>query len=220
MDKYTKESGSRIVLFKRLYDQIKEAKKQHPSFRLMNEDGIDSFLFPHLDDVIPSLGNFEGRIAPIWEHIKAEHKEGFRHIIIEGDGGIGKSVSLLSVTEDNELLARIPAIYIHMYDLVYNGNCLTLPQYLEHIADSKGIDELSCEAGEPKLMLLLDGLNEVEYKYQDEILHTIKMWSSGHKGAQLIITSRPIPGRKLDCLLGSNARFISLTGLRAVSETR
>ena len=213
MDKYTKESDPHLALCKRLYDSLKDVRDHHPSFRLMSEDGIDRLLFPHTEELIPALGDVDGNIAPIWDHIKAEHKEGFRHIIIEGTGGIGKSVSLLSVTEDNELLTEIPAIYIHMYDLVYGGNCLTLPEYLAHNADYNGINDLCSEGGKPKLMLLLDGLNEVAFEHQDEILHSIKHWASGHRGAQLIIASRPIPGRQLDSILGMVGLHIELKGI-------
>ena len=213
MDKYTKDLASHEALCKRLYDCLCKARDDHPSFRLMGEDGIDKQLFPHTDELIPALGNVDGNIAPIWEHIKAEQKENFRHVIIEGDGGIGKSVSLLSVTEDNDLLTRIPAIYIHMYDLVYGGKCLTLPEFLAHYADHEEIDQLCCEGGEPKLMLLLDGLNEVAYEHQDVILRSIKQWASGHPGAQLIISSRPIPGRRLENLLDRDVLHIALKGL-------
>lgn len=214
MDKYTKELPDHEALCKRLYNRLSETRDHHPSFLLMGEDGIDKHLFPHTNELIPVMGNVNGSVAPIWDHIKAEHKESFRHVIIEGDGGIGKSISLLSITEDNELLVRIPAIYIHIYDLVYSGKCLTLPEYLAHNADNVEIDELCREAGEPKLMLLLDGLNEVAYEYQDEILRSIKIWTAGHKGAQLIMASRSIPGKQLNRLLGGNVLHISLVGLK------
>lgn len=213
MDKYTKDLASHEALCKRLYDRLCKARDDHPSFRLMGEDGIDKQLFPHTDELIPVLGSTDGNVAPIWEHIKAEQKENFRHIIIEGDGGIGKSVSLLSVTEDNGLLTQIPAIYIHMYDLVYGGKCLTLPEFLAHNADHDEIDRLCGEGGEPKLMLLLDGLNELSYEHQSEILRSVRQWAAGHRGAQLIITSRPIPGRNLDSILDNNVLHIKLTGL-------
>lgn len=213
LDKYTKESGQHLALCKRLYSRLKAVREAHPSFVLMDEDGIDKLLFPHSEELIPALGTVNGNVAPIWDHIKAEHKEGFRHIIIEGDGGIGKSVSLLSVTDDTELLTRIPAIYIHMYDLVYGGNCLTLPDFLAHDADFKEINNLCREGGDPKLMMLLDGLNEVAYEHQGEMLRSIKQWAVGHQGAQLIIASRPIPGRQLEYLLGKDALHIRLKGI-------
>lgn len=218
MDKYTKELTTHEALCKRLYDRLREVRDRHPSFLLMGEDGIDKHLFPHTDEIIPALGDLEGNVAPIWEHIKAEQKENFRHVIIEGDGGIGKSVSLLSVTEDNSLLTHIPAIYIHMYDLVYGGQCLTLPEFLAHNADHDEIDRLCSEGGEPKLLLLLDGFNELSYEHQGVILCSVQHWASGHRGAQLIIASRPIPGRNLERILDNGVLHravlhIKLTGL-------
>lgn len=215
MDEYTNVLPSHEALCKRLYKRLCKVRDHHPSFRLMGEDGIDKYLFPHTDALIPALGDAGGRIAPIWDHIKSEQKEGFRHIVVEGAGGIGKTVSLLSVTEDTELLSRIPAIYIHMYDLVYDGNCLTLPELLAHNADHNQIDRLCSEGDEPSLMLLLDGLNEVSYDHQKVILSSIQKWSEGHPGAQLVFTSRPIPGRRLENLLDADMDMlhISLRGL-------
>lgn len=213
MDKYTKELPACEALCKRLYDRLMAKRMNHPSFRLMGEDGIDKLLFPHANELIPMQGSVDGAVAPIWEHIKAEHRDGFRHIVIEGDGGIGKSVSLLSVTEDNDLLTRIPAIYVHMYDLVLDGHCRTLIDYLMTDADYNEINALCRERGEPKLMLLLDGLNEVDYDRQNAILQSINEWAAGHPSAQLIITSRPIPGRQLENLLGVETLHITLRGL-------
>lgn len=213
MDKYTKELPAHEALCKRLYDRLVNTRKDHPSFALMGKDGIDKRLFPYAGELLPALGSIGDNVAPIWQHIKAEQREGFRHIVLEGDGGIGKSVSLLSVTEDTELLARIPAVYVHMYDFVYGNRCLTLPEILAREAVHAGIEELCCEGGEPKLMLLLDGLNEVSYEHQNIILRSIKEWAFGHPGAQLIIASRPIPGRHLERILGVQALHISLKGL-------
>ena len=214
MDKYTKGLPAHEALCKRLYCRLIYTREHHPSFRMMSQDGIDKLLFPYAGDTIPVYGSVEGNVAPIWQLIKAEHREGFRHVIIEGDGGIGKSVSLLSVTDDSEMLTSIPAIYIHMYELVYDNQCLTLPDYLAHYADHNEIDALCREGGDPKLMLLLDGLNEVAFEHQNVILRSIKQWSSGHPGAQLIITSRPIPGRHLEDLLDIDPLHISLRGLK------
>ena len=213
MDKYTKDLPAHEALCKRLYCRLIYTRDHHPSFRLMGEDAIDKLLFPHANELIPMQGSVNGAVAPIWEHIKAEHRDGFRHIVIEGDGGIGKSVSLLSVTEDNALLTHIPAIYIHMYDLVLDGHCRTLIDYLMTDADYNEINALCRERGEPKLMLLLDGLNEVDYDRQNAILQSINEWAAGHPGAQLIITSRPIPGRQLENLLGVETLHITLRGL-------
>ena len=210
---YVTEKDLRDKVCGTLLSVLKKTRESHPSFRLMGADPIDEMLFPHAKDeeLVPALGEAYGNVAPIWEHIKAEHREGFRHIIIEGDGGIGKSVSLLSVTDDAELLALIPAIYIHMYDLVSGESCLTPGEFInKYISDHAAIDELAGIPGEPKLMLLLDGLNEVAYSLQFKLMEGIKTWSEGHPGAQLIVASRPIPGRQLDLVLGDNALHIAL----------
>ena len=189
-----------------LQEVLKKTRDDHPSFKLMAKDGIDEKLFsyPENEQLIPSLGIAGQKVAPIWKLIKAEHKEGFRHIIIEGDGGIGKSVSLMSVTDDSELLSRIPAIYIHMYELCKDDNCLSLDDYIRENYPSYADKILllaSDPAGKPTIMLILDGLNEVKYDLQGKLLREIKKWTKFYCGAQLIVASRPIPGQQLESIL-------------------
>ena len=206
-----------------LLNVLKNKRKFHPSFKLMDKDGIDKklFTYPENKNLIPSMGTDGKKVAPIWDFIKEEHKEGFRHIVIEGDGGIGKSVSLLSVTDDRELLSRIPAIYIHMYELCKDGKCISLADYFKN--NCSGFDEKISQLaaqpdseGRPTLLLLLDGLNEVEFKLQCKLINNIVKWTEYHCGTQLIVASRPIPGQQLESIL-NNAVHIRLKPLEKES---
>ena len=207
LDKLMREQKNHDEICKYLQEVLKKTRDDHPSFKLMAKDGIIDdklFTYPENEQLIPSLGIAGQKVAPIWELIKAEHKEGFRHIIIEGDGGIGKSVSLMSVTDDSELLSRIPAIYIHMYELCKDDNCLSLDDYIRENYPSYADKILllaSDPAGKPTIMLILDGLNEVKYDLQGKLLREIKKWTKFYCGAQLIVASRPIPGQQLESIL-------------------
>lgn len=220
LDKLMLEQKNHDEICEYLSEVLKNKRENHPSFKLMAMDGIDEklFTYPENEQLIPSRGIAGQKVAPIWELIKAEHKEGFHHIIIEGDGGIGKSVSLLSVTDDSELLSSIPAIYIHMYELCKDGKCISLTEYFKD--NYSGFDEKISrlaaqpdQAGKPKLMLLLDGLNEIDFKLQYElIIKKIRNWTESHCRIQLIVASRPIPGQQLESIL-NNAVHIRLKPL-------
>lgn len=219
LDKLMREQKNHDEICNYLSGVLKNKRRDHPSFKLMNKDGIDEKLFTYPENKqFTPIGTTDGKkVAPIWKLIKEEHKEGFRHIIIEGDGGIGKSLSLLSVTDDSELLSRIPAIYIHMYELCENGKCISLADYFKN--NCSGFDEKISQLaaqpdseGRPTLMLLLDGLNEVEFKLQYELIKNIVKWTEYHCGTQLILTSRPIPNRQLESIV-DNAVHIRLKPL-------
>ena len=201
LDKLMGEQKDHDDICNYLSGVLENKRKFHPSFRLMDNDGIDEKLFTYSENkqqLIPSISTDSKKVAPIWDLIKEEHKEGFHHIVIEGDGGIGKSVSLLSVTDDSKLLSLIPAIYIHMYELCKDGECISLADYFKnnYSGFEEKISQLAAQPdreGRPTLMLLLDGLNEVEFKLQYDLIKNIVKWTECHRGTQLIVTSRPIP---------------------------
>ncbi len=214
LDKLMREQEDHDEVCSYLFGVLQNKRKYHPSFTLLGNDDIDRRLFPGIEEskVMPAVGEKNGAVAPIWDLIEEEQKEGFRHIVIEGNGGIGKSVSLLSVTEREELLERIPAIYVHMYDLVSDKKCITISEHInKYYADSDKIIQMAGKSGKPKLMVLLDGLNEVAYGLQSKLMNDIGEWVINNPGVQLIIASRPIPGKCLENILG---REISLIQLR------
>jgi len=214
LDRLMREQRELIELITHLSDSLTNIRRNHPSFRLLGNDGIDDSLLPEAP--MPALGESEsGEKVPVWNIIKAEDKEGFRHIIIEGDGGIGKSILLLSVTKDTELLQRIPAVYVHMYDLLNAGKHMSITDYLKdrHSGYWEAISRLAGKRGRPKLMLLLDGLNEVPLNLQYAITEDIRAWTDEHPGAQIIMASRQIPGHPLQYILGDNALAIKLKKL-------
>ena len=122
LDKLMLEQKNHDDICEYLLDVLKNKRRDHPSFKLMNKDGIDEklFTYPENKNLIPSMGTDGKKVAPIWYFIKKEHKKGFRHIVIEGDGGIGKSVSFLSVTDDNELLIAASILYTGFFLIFFH----------------------------------------------------------------------------------------------------
>ena len=219
LDKLMREQKEHYEVCNYLFEVLKEKRASHPSFTLLGNDDIDRRLFPEIEEskdrvLMPAMGEKDGASAPIWDLIEEEQKEGFRHIVIEGTGGIGKSVSLLSVTDKEELLMRIPAIYIHMYDLVSNGTFITIWEHIQkYYIHLDTITHMVSRAGKPKLMVLLDGLNEVAYEMQTRLSRDIQSWAESNPGVQLIIASRPIPGKQLEYMFGPKTRSIRLKQL-------
>ena len=197
-------------LKKYLSDRLATDRRNHPSFRLMDTDDIDERLYPGIKD----LRTFEpvakesdsGETCPVWRLIQSSWTASDKHnIIIQGDGGIGKTVTLLSVPSSRKSPLRIPAIYIPLHKLVTkDGKRLSISDFLQkkYRIYFNDIDNLATEPWEngPKLLLLLDGFNEVPVSLRNEILCDIRDWDCAHPGTQLIAVSRPTIGISLEDL--------------------
>lgn len=199
-------------LRKYLAEVIKQKRNSHPSFQLMTVDEIDSRLYPNIKEYSPidSRGkvsedgiNINGDDCPIWEIIRnswsaPEH----RSVVILGDGGIGKTVALFSIADSPDGSIPVPALYIPMYELVDNdGRLLELDDYLakKYRKYSNSIDTLATGTwnDRPKLLLLLDGFNEISFSLRRRALDVINEWHDSHPGAQVIAVSRPMDGLNL-----------------------
>ena len=119
-----------------------------------------------------------------------------KHILITGEGGMGKTVSLLKTCE-YLLKKRINAIYVPLSKIDAD---LTLDQYLERIVcggnqrmwrDLK--DLMSAPyTSTPNVVLLLDGINEVPLNYIDTLVKRVikGTYIDGYSGVKLVMTSR------------------------------
>ncbi len=192
----------------------------HPSFQLMKADEIDKHIFAGFEDTAPShsfaVENQDYPVSPIWDFIKKTRMNGScRSIVIEGKGGIGKTVALFSLAADDDAHS-VPAIYIPMYRLkVTNENCVY--QYIKQKFPylHKEIEALAKtpRSDGPGITLLLDGFNEVSSDQLREILEHINNWKSAHKGAQLIAVSRPLDALNLKDELAGAPLYIELQPL-------
>lgn len=119
-----------------------------------------------------------------------------KHILITGEGGMGKTVSLLKTCE-YLLGKRINAIYIPLSKIDAD---LTLDQYLERIVCGgnqrmwRDIKDLMSApyTMTPNVVLLLDGINEVSLNYIETFVKRVikATYVDGYCGVKLVMTSR------------------------------
>ena len=183
----------------RLYDQLfsifENDRNNHPSIRMMDPDPL---LFPKGLPEILSDGRYaiEGKedarairdmISDSW------NREDRRHILLIGEGGIGKTVAMLTLPEEDWFRKLgIPVIYVPLQRLdVFNGD---LNHYIREKIGSDNYERclqlanLNTE-GHPRLLLLLDGFNEIPDKYKKDAGRYIREWME-RPGIQIITTSR------------------------------
>jgi len=175
-----------------LHNKLEEKRKHHPSFRLMD---IDASLFPNgmvtfdteARDLNNELKTVRKIIAESW--VRGETN----HLMIEGEGGIGKTVTLLSLP-DNFAPHPVPAIYIPLHELKEKTN--PIEKYIRNrILDSKDQYHLLQEVinkpwtNGPNLLLLLDGFNEIPFELRGSISEDIELWSE-LPGLQIVTSSR------------------------------
>lgn len=120
-----------------------------------------------------------------------------RYIIIEGTGGIGKSMFLthlfLSASSDCEDTGEIP-IFMTLKD--YKENLIGIVDFIrETVAayDSNITQKHIIEALENKqLILLLDGMDEIPSALRDAFNTDLEAFIKSYPGNSVFITSRPI----------------------------
>ena len=183
----------------RLYDRLmtifENDRKNHPSIRMMDPDPS---LFPKGLPEILSDGRYavvdkeaprsiRDMILDSWE------SEDRRHILLLGEGGIGKTVAMLMLPkEDWFKKLGIPVIYVPLQRLdAYKGD---LDLYIKKKIGSDNYERCielinSIPGGHPRMLLLLDGFNEIPDSYKKEAGEYIRDWM-GKPGIQIITTSR------------------------------
>ena len=197
-------------------------RNNHPSFILMEKDALDERLFPGVEAIhhfTPCGSKKSGDpVSPVWDLIIETWSEPvIRNVVIEGRGGIGKTVTLLSVTGREDGKLQIPTLYIPLFDLVGDdGKNLTITEYLAYRLPERK-DEiclLAANSGHcPSLVLLLDGFNEIPVANRIEILEKLRQWQIDHPGVQYIAVSRPLDGLNLARCLGEDTITIELAPL-------
>lgn len=222
-------------LFQYLKNVLVQIRDNHPSFVLMRADEIDYRLFPQarnnasvtrkngynnqfITEFIPDgATSFPKQVSPVWEIIKQSWNEPVkRNIVISGEGGIGKTVTLFSICQSIDHVCSVPAIYIPMYDLIYGGKYKNISEYiLNHYQYGADILNLSAESWQdhPKLLVLLDGFNEVPDEYRWDALSMVNDWYNFYPGVQIVAVSRPMDGLNLAEEMSGNPIEITLLKL-------
>lgn len=204
-----------------LYHLLIHERNHHPGFLMMKNSEIDARLFPRVKEseqlIVKGKTIKSGKALSVREIIRESWSiDKKRNIVIEGAGGMGKTVTLFSVTD---LVGDDvpPAVYIPMHRLVdENGNFISISNYLISLSKEFGwkILQLADDGWEkgPKLLILLDGFNEVPVYQRRTILQMINDWWEC-SGAQLIIATRPIENINLGRELRDNPITITLEPL-------
>ena len=122
-----------------------------------------------------------------------------KNMFVVGEGGIGKSLSVLYLLSNDRCnINRIPSLYIPLnllggtksdgieknIEWYISTHYSTEYSYIEKIANIRD-DSI-------KIVLFLDGFNEISTLYQYQILKDIKYWEE-MPAVQLIVTSRSLP---------------------------
>lgn len=188
------------ALYFYLMERLIETRANHPSFQLMK---IDESLYPN-GYICFGMENYKAKdddlqeAQPLAEFFRSSWQSTTQnHLMLEGEGGIGKTVALLSlVTQTGLLPHNVPAIYIPLHSLIA-GDENSINRYIreEVLQNNKErIDGLfnlinkHWETG-PRLVLLLDGFNEIAQTNRNAISLDIENWSN-KKGVQIITASR------------------------------
>ena len=182
-------------LYDRLFQIFENDRKNHPSIRMMDPDPL---LFPKgLPEILS-----DGRLAVEEKEnprairdmiLDSWKREDRRHILLIGEGGIGKTVAMLTLPEEDWFSKLgIPVIYVPLQRLdTYEGD---LNRYLKEKIGSDSYERsidlaIRTSKEHPNLLLLLDGFNEIPDKFKKKAEQYIREWME-RPGIQIITTSR------------------------------
>ena len=119
------------------------------------------------------------------------------HLMIEGEGGIGKTVTLLSLP-DTFIPHRVPAVYIQLHELKGTNESETIEDYIrsEVFPGHEKLFQQFCNLANepwsngPRVILLMDGFNEIDPQWRIKIGSDINRWAMNRAGVQVITSSR------------------------------
>ena len=182
-------------LYDRLTSIFANERKDNPSIRMMDPDpnlfpkGLPEIKSDNRLAVVDkeSPRSIKDMILDSWKHRDK------RHILLVGEGGIGKTVAMLTLPEEEWFRQyRIPVIYVPLQRLDKREG--KLDNYLKDklgAVDYNRIIELANQRIEshPRLLLLLDGFNEIPDKFKVTTERFIRDWME-KPGVQIITTSR------------------------------
>lgn len=196
-------------------DRLKKRRLQHPSFGLMGDlhkGSIDNRLLPKgcsagwIPNSARSVVQEGGSPVPFGDFIQASWEERDQcHLLITGEGGVGKTVALLTIaTEEGFLPKGVAAVYIPLHELAQHcgkdkgtdSDCVDrfvrsdFPNGDEILAALKGLARKKWSGG-PSMVLLMDGYNEVPVSLRTCVDAGVSKWASW-PGVQVVTTSREV----------------------------
>lgn len=156
---------------------IKQANQTYIS-RLPKK--IWNSIFPDLD--VSGTRHKEGLLALIHSAWNSEHP----HLILLADGGMGKSTILLDICNKSSNMLYIPLEGILTINYGIEQYCT---QMLFNGSQQSFHDYVRVRYSAPDLILLIDGLNEVDAEAERRFINEIKQLNM-LKGIQIVIASR------------------------------
>ena len=200
--KHLRKNYSEEQLIELLRNKYRERVKNHPSIKLMDND---KDLLPSGNPAIELLftnpyTGFDTGFKIILERSWADNTH--RHIELVGAGGMGKTVTMLSM---DRVAAHKPAIYVQLNELNDAAGIVDpIKDYiLNRVLDrnEKYYESLIALCGRewdngPRVLLVLDGLNEItDSTKKRNILCNIEEWAR-MSGIQILCSSRDnLPGQ-------------------------
>ena len=203
-------AGARNGLFNRLEKALENKRDLHPSFQAIQKMGtkVDDKLIPAaivLNDNSdnPSLNallNPDETQAPLSEILKASWGSNTKtNLIISGRGGIGKTISLLTISVDPRYnWEEIPVVFIPLRALNSRKHWDHEQPLSRWMQDMYGDDDfrvIQNVSGKewknaPSLILILDGYNELIEDSRAAVKRELTEWDK--PGVQIIISSRSV----------------------------
>ncbi|MBR5175054.1 MAG: hypothetical protein IKW89_03875 [Bacteroidales bacterium] len=166
---------------------------------------IEDQLFP---DGLPELYRIEAmdssdRIKPVKRIVTESWNRKKNHLMIEGEGGIGKTVTLLFLP-DKFVPHKVPAVYVQLHELKVSrdkdGRVESIEKLENYLKKKVFFDDnplfeqfkqLTMKPWNkgPQILMLLDGFNELAIDTRVDIGADIIRWSE-RPGVQIITSSR------------------------------
>ena len=179
-----------------LSNELQRTRKEHPSFRLMIDDRLFPNGIPELDDLMASLDG-SSKVKTVKEIVLDIWGRGEKnHLMLIGEGGIGKTVTLLTLPDKFEQ-RRVPGVYVQLHELkgVKENEIedYIKVKYFRRRDDLfksfLDMTEQPWKDDAPRVLLLLDGFNEIAPGRRYNIGNDINSWA-GRPGVQIITSSR------------------------------
>lgn len=203
------ENG-RIYPFRIQFPRDNGISREAVKVRQANQEFLDRFsviyeLIPEIDELIPENADDGGEdreedhtLATI---LSSAWNTDNPHRILIADGGMGKTTMLLKLCRDS----RIPVLYISAERLIAFG--ISIKNYCARVlfdGDTGTFERfVSKDYTNPTLILLIDGLNEVEPRAEQQFIKELKVLNLLN-GIQFVVSSRSdftsryrMPGYKL-----------------------
>ncbi len=193
------EETEKAELIEQIKKKFKDTREAHPSMQLMK---ISDRLFPEgvaTRMSISAVDEWSGKSRSVGAILKDSWRREKNHIMILGEGGIGKTVTLLSIPNwfsKQQGTVQIPAIYIPLYELISTEKD-PIADFIKRKIFNRSQAKLDALFAfldkewdkKPRLLLLVDGFNEIPADRRQHIGRNIDDWAD-FSGIQIITSSR------------------------------